>query len=228
MSYQYAYLIWVLIFFFIWLSLFLWRRDVRKEMWIMSLLFGIGGVVSQTIYIQDWWQPLTLTGTKIGLEDFAIGFFIGGVASVIYEELYKKKISTRKKLNLFKIKTSIVGMVFLLLFFGSFYILHLNSFYSTLIAFSVSTFIMLFKRKDLIDDSLITGILMLIMGIIIYFLLQIVQPGFIKEFWYLSGGWYSYLLFGVPLQEYIWYFLAGCFIGPLYEYWQEGRLVKKK
>jgi hypothetical protein len=27
------------------------------------------------------------------------------------------------------------------------------------------------------------------------------------------------------IDDIIWYFFAGLFIGPLYEYWQEGKLV---
>ncbi len=88
---------------------------------------------------------------------------------------------------------------------------------------------MLVKRKDLIIDSLFSGGLMLILGGIIYIIMQVMQPGFIQEFWYLNtGSWYEILFLGVPLGEYIWFFLAGAFIGPLYEYWQEGKLIKIK
>ena len=72
-SYQYSYLIWTGIFFLIWLILYLWRKDIRKEMLIISVLFGFGGIFSELIYVQDWWQPLTLTNTSIGIEDFLIG-----------------------------------------------------------------------------------------------------------------------------------------------------------
>ena len=60
---------------------------------MMSLLFGFGGIVSEQTHTQDWWQPLTLTGTRIGVEDFLIGFAIGGIAAVIYAEAYRKKVS---------------------------------------------------------------------------------------------------------------------------------------
>ncbi len=68
-----------LIFFILWLALYFWRKDIRKEMIIISAFFGIGGVLSELVNTVDWWKPLTITNTLIGIEDFLIGFFIGGV-----------------------------------------------------------------------------------------------------------------------------------------------------
>lgn len=84
MSYQYSYLIGDLILLAIWLVLFLWRKDTRKEMAIISLLFGFLGTVVTLIYLMDWWHPLTITGTRIGIEDFIFGFSTAGIAAVVY------------------------------------------------------------------------------------------------------------------------------------------------
>ena len=88
----YFYFIWSLIFLAVWLVLFLKRKDLRTEMLLISTWFGSAGLVSEATNIQDWWQPITITRTPVGLEDFIIGFAIGGVAAVIYEEIYKKKL----------------------------------------------------------------------------------------------------------------------------------------
>ena len=197
-------------------------------MLIISILFGIAGIGSQIVYLKDWWRPLTITGTSIGVEDFLIGFFIGGVATIIYEEIYKKKVRLKKRIKGNGSNFLSLLILFILLFFGSFYILKTDSFYSSVIAFIISISIIYIRRKDLILDSIISGILMLIIGILVYFLLFIIQPGFIKQFWYLNKVWYAVLLFGIPIGEYIWYFLAGAFIGPLYEYWKEGKLINIK
>jgi hypothetical protein len=231
-SYQYTYLIWVGIFFLIWIALYLWRKDVRKEMLIISFLFGIGGIISEVIHIQDWWQPLTITNTKVGIEDFLIGAFIGGVAAVIYELIYNKKVKIKKAKKKEKFKRNInfyfIAIILLSLFLGSFYFLKINSFYSSIIAFLISTFIIWVKRKDLIKDSIFSGFLLLVIGSVVYYILLTIQPEFINKFWYLESIWYTKLFLGVPIAEYIWYFLAGAFIGPLYEYWQEGKLITLK
>ncbi len=224
MNYQYSYLIFTGLFALIWAVFYILRKDTRKEMLFMGLLFGIGGVLSQLVYVKDWWKPMTITNTLVGVEDFLIGFFIGGIASVIYNIIYKKKVKLKKR----NYKRYIL-IVFVITFFGCFYFLKINSFYSSVIAFLSGILFIWIKRKDLIISSAITGFLLLIIGVGCYLILDnLLQPGVIKEFWYLKESWYSSLLLGIPLGEYIWFFLAGAFIGPLYEYGKEGKLIKIK
>jgi hypothetical protein len=47
-------------------------------MLIMSLLFGIAGLLVEPVYAHDWWHPLNLTNTSVGIEDFLFGFVVGG------------------------------------------------------------------------------------------------------------------------------------------------------
>ena len=223
-DYNYFYLTWALIFLSIWAVLFFKRKDVRREMLLISLWFGFGGLVSEYTNIQDWWQPITVTGTPVGLEDFLIGFAIGGVAAVIYEEIYKKKLK--------KVKTKISpwfdpGFAFLLLpalYLLFFFVFKWGSFYSVVPTYLIGLGYMLFLRKDLIKDSLISGFLMLCVGIGIYFFLFLIYPNYIQEFWYLKDNWYSSLLWGIPIAEYIWYFLTGAYIGPMYEFLKRMRV----
>lgn len=223
---MYSYLFWNFLFLLLWLILFFWRKDTRKEMFIISLLLGIGGIVSEFTHVKDWWQPLTITNTSIGVEDFLIGFFIGGILSIVYEFIFNKKIKQKKfRLNL---KTNYLMIYFPLVFLFSFYILNLHSFYACIIAFSTSTFFIYYKRKDLIKNSIFSGLISLVIGIIIYFILILTYPEFINKFWYLPDYWFSYIILKIPLAEYIWFFLAGAFIGPLYEYWQEAKLINIK
>lgn len=224
-SYQYTYLILDLILLALWLVLFFYRKDTRKEMLVISLIFGVIAPFFELVHVLDWWKPLTITGTIPGIEDFLFGFGIGGVASVVYEEIYRKRIRINKKNKFTNSNFSYSILLFIILFFGSFYILKISSFYSSVLSFVIPTSVILLKRKDLIKDSIISGFLMLIIGTLIYFFLKIIQPGFIEEFWYLGDVWYAGLFLGIPVEEYIWFFLAGAFIGPLYEYWKEGKLI---
>jgi len=231
-NYQYAYAAWTFLFFIVWTAFYLWRKDVRKEMLFISILFGFGGPASELIYIQDWWQPLTLTGTAVGFEDFFIAFFIAGVSSAIYEVVSEKRIRIKRAALKNKNNENKLFLFFafflILLFFGSFYIFKINSFYSSVLAFGLAAIIMYFKRRDLIIDSLLSGFFTLVVGISIYFILSLIYPDFIQQFWYLKDSWFAKLIFGIPIAEYIWYFLAGAYIGPLYEFWKEGTLIDKK
>ena len=233
MDYRYFYFLWSLIFLTIWLILFLHRKDLREDMLFISFFFGWGGVISQFTHLVDWWRPLTLTGTPVGIEDFIIGFSIGGIASVIYIEMYHLKFKSEHHFLKMKSKKHyFMGDIFLftfaLVFLGMFYIAHLSSFYSVVIAYLSGIGVMAFYRKDLILDSAVSGIIMLIMGFLIYCLLFLLYPEYILKFWYLRGNWYSQLMFGIPLSEYIWFFFTGAFIGPLYEFVRNKKLLHIK
>lgn len=230
-SYQYSYLIGDFILLAIWIILYLWRKDIRKEMLLLSIIFGIGGIFVQFIYIQDWWHPLTITNTIVGIEDFLFGFVTGGIAGVIYEEIFKRKVKIRKtdkkKENYIWIKLFLIISLLTILLFIGFYILKISSFYSSVLAFTISIFIIWIKRKDLIIDSIISGILLMIISFIVFNLMEIASPGWIHSTWYfenLSG----IIILNSPLEDVIFFFLSGAFIGPLYEYWQEGRLINIK
>ncbi|HTY43680.1 MAG TPA: lycopene cyclase domain-containing protein [Patescibacteria group bacterium] len=230
-NYQYTYLIGDFIFLAVWAVIFLWKKNTKKEMLILSVLFGIAGIIAEIIYIKDWWRPLTITHTPVGIEDFLFGFSAGGIMSVIYEAIFKKKIRIKKARKKKKIKRNLEFLFIIsllsILFLGSFFLLKLNSLFSTLIAFAVPISIIYIKRKDLITDSLATGVLAVLIAIIAYNLLDLMTPGWIQKFW-LFENMQKIIILNVPIQEIIWYMLAGMFIGPLYEYWQEGRLINKK
>lgn len=77
MSYRYTYLVLDLVLLGFWLVLFLRRRDTRKEMTIMSLLFAAAGLPADYIYLKDWWHPqFVLSGFR--LESIFFGFVLGG------------------------------------------------------------------------------------------------------------------------------------------------------
>ena len=231
MSYQYTYIIGNLILILLWLALFWWRKDVRKEMLVVSPFFGIIGLLTEYYYIKDWWKPLTITGTAIGIEDFIFGFGIGGVAAVIYEEIFKKKIRVRK---ISKIKDKernlnfavLIGLM-AVIFVGTIHLLDFNTFKASVITILFPILVIYIKRKDLIDDSLATAVIVTLLSILGYALLNIISPGFIEEFW-LFENIGKIIILGTPLEEIIWFFLIGALIGPLYEYWKEGKLINIK
>lgn len=76
-------------------------------------------------------------------------------------------------------------------------------------------------------DSLMTGAILVSLVFIFYPLLNIISPGWIEHFWLFQNIGYITVL-NIPLEEIVWYFLAGIFIGPLYEYWKEGKLINIK
>ncbi len=195
----------------------------------MSLIFGFIGPFSDVLYTRDWWHPLTVTNTKIGPEAIIVGFAIGGIASVIYEDIFKKKIRTRRVSRSRKRRDDLNFSIVLIIsggtLLGAFFFLGLGSLLSTVLAFGIPAVIIWIRRHDLILDSLASGIFLLAVACFVYSVLQILTPGWIQAFWT-----FRYVpditILSLPINDVLWYFLAGLFIGPLYEYWKEGKLVK--
>lgn len=231
MDYRFTYLLMGILFMLVWLVLFFLRKDNRKEMLIISALSAIAGPIADILYTQDWWNRPTLMGTNIGWESILVGFMIGGIASVLYEDVFKKKVKIRKKTK--KEKTIKIYQLVLIIalisfiFFGSFYLLKLNSLWATILTCIIPTAIIWVHRGDLIVESFVTGVLLVLVASLVYSILNLLTPGWVQAFWYFKNVT-DIMILNLPLDDLIWYFLAGVFIGPFYEFWQEGRLEEVK
>lgn len=225
MDYQYAYLFANLFILFpVWLALYLHRRDLRPDILIMSFIFGICGPISEILYLQDYWQPQTFTGTSIGIEDFLFGFFIGGITSVLYLELFNKHISKKRTRShptrFFFLFTTI------LILFISFYVFDLNSIYASVVTFLSLAIFIYHKRRDLFVDQLMSGIFLAGMMFLLYLLFLYIFPEAIHRWWFLKNI-SGVLVLGIPVEELLWAFSFGLVGGPIYEFINGFRIVKK-
>lgn len=219
MDYQIAYLTGTLVILMpIWLTLFIFKKSLRKEIIITSLIIGTVGVLSEVYYTRDYWNPQVLGGEIIGFEDFIFGFFIGGISSTLYEALFgkmhSKKRDGRYRWNLFTVPFLLVFYLILKISVAGF---NLNSIYASIIGFLVLAFILIFFRKDLVADSLISGILFGIVMLFGYFIFLYLYPEAINRWWQL-GNISGMLYRGIPVEELAWAFSWGMFAGPMYEF----------
>jgi len=217
--YKYAYILGTLLICFpIWLTLVLHRKDLRKEILLTSLVGGFFGPISQLIYTKDYWKPELFSNQTIGIEDFLFGFFIAGIAASIYEGVYGKRFAkrTQRDTNWFVNFAMLVTVVF-----GTFLILTLstnvNSIYASMVSFLVGTSIIFFKRRDLAKDMLFSGLFLAIFGLISYTILLAVYPDLITKWWFMNNISGVFVL-GIPIEEIMWGFTGGMFIGPFYEF----------
>ena len=114
--------------------------------------------MSEFFYLRDYWHPELFTGWAIGIEDLLFGFAIGGIAAVIYEELFGKKHARRHlpahpkwmlAVALFGITWMLVGNI----------VLGFNSIYVSILSFLIIGASILFFRHDLLKDALLSGLL---------------------------------------------------------------------
>jgi len=222
--YQYAGLVYITILFFIWLIIFFKRKDLRKEMLLISFFTGILGPISEFFY-KDYWKPEYAFRYLPMLEDYLFGFFIGGISAVIYTAIFSKRLIKKQKgilywPMLFLIFTGLSILIILNL------ILEINSIYASFIAFIIVISIIWWRRPDLIKNSIYSGLFLAIMSIILYLFYLKLYPNIIQDWWLLHNI-SGILIFGIPIEEPIWFFLWGMIGGPLYEFWQKYGLKVK-
>jgi len=213
------------VFFPIWLFLYFFRKVLRRELLTVSMLFAVVAPISEIIYLRNYWRPQTLfSGIYLFhypvpvLEDFLFGFFIGGIASVIYEEMWGKRISNRRNRTHHWVWfiPSLFGLSFLVLVL-SIGVFNFNAVYANILVFAVCSLVMLAYRQDLWLDSLMSGILVGCIMLLAYAIFLKAYPGIIQK-WWLMNNLSGFTLMGVPVEEFLWAFGMGMMAGPLYEF----------
>jgi hypothetical protein len=182
-----------------------------------SIMIGVLSVATAHYWwTLDWWHPVTITGTRVGREDFIVGFFSGGIMATAYEVLL------RKRLYRVAVKSHHLGGFALLLLLGCitswlFWGVGITSFYASSIAIIVAAIVLFWDRSDLIVDGLASGVLMALISVSSYVTILYTAPEWIQQTYHwdaLSG----ILIAQVPIEEYVFWFLAGILFGPFYEY----------
>lgn len=223
--YKFSYLVGDLLFLIPWIILFFYRKDVRKEMIFMGLILLFMGLLYEPLWwTTDWWHPPTITGTKIGIEDFLLGFTNGGIGAVIYEVIFRMRLYKKSK------EQHVLGVIVLLMLFFSItalfvWLFHISSFIATSVSMITTGFILAYLRKDLFISAFISGFLLVIVSMPVYLILMLLSPGWIEKVWdfqKLSG----FLIAGIPIEDLIFYFLVGFLSSYLYKY-GSGKYLRK-
>ena len=213
-------------YFPVWLALYIHREDLRKEMVTMGVLVSIGGMLMETfIWTSDWWHPKTITGTMVGIEDVIFGFLVGGIIVASYEEILSEKLvkfrsKTKDNVKHFLIVIALSALI------GSvtFYYMNMHSYYSSILAMIISTLVIFFYRKDLITLSVVSGVIVTLISIPIYCLWFSFDSTAIN-FW-IHENISGIMFIGIPIEDLLWFFAAGMFVSPLYEFWKGEKLEK--
>jgi hypothetical protein len=86
----------------------------------------------------------------------------------------------------------------------------------------LTALVVVFIRKDLIATSFLSGILMAFISFLFYLVILLLSKEWVDQT-YLRG--ISGIRFiGVPIEEFVFWFMSGLVFGPFYEYWQGERL----
>ena len=225
-SVRYAYFIATLPALAIWLYFYVKREDLRREMLVISALIGLLSIVTSYYWwTADWWRPLTITGTKVGIEDFLLGFGYGGIMAVVYAVFTGRRYGRRRAithgLHDFYLILFLLAQTTTWLFYG----VGLTSFYASTFAMLLVTAVMLFMRKDLMFNAIMSGLFVAAISTLFYATASLVSGEWADKT-YMLDTLSGIHVVGIPVEEFIFWFLAGMVFGPFYEFYKGLRLSK--
>lgn len=224
-SFRFAYLLLCIPFVVVWVLIFIFRKDTHKEQLAMSYKAAILGPLSEIIYFRDYWIPESVFSFHIGrfpfmIEDVIFGFVIGGISSVIFEIVFREKLSKFSLHAKYAISTFSILFIFMFvlsmaLSFG------FNSIYASSIAFVAAAIPIIYFRHDLFLNAIGSGLCVMLVMFVSYTLLLAVvlnADELLRRMWLLYDTRLGVRVAGVPLTEMVWGFTLGFVAGPWYEF----------
>lgn len=197
----------------VFLIIYYLRKDLRKVMMWTGLLsvplFLLKFVIVQNFDINSLNRLLYL---KYFIETIVFGFTFGGIAAVIFEVLFHKKLKTVPHPHRHQLSFLIAGPI---IFTLSIILLHLSFGISIVLGFLSQAAILIYLRKDLIWDSLLSGLFLASFYLIFYYLYFVSIPGRTTPLWF--SDFTGIAIFGLPIEEFMAIFAFGLLWGPLYE-----------
>ena len=222
----YSYFFGSLFAFVVVLLIIVFYPSYRKEMIIVGTIVAIIGVISEYWFFRDYWRPQLLLrfGILGGVEDLLFGFSAGASSSIVYHLFFIRKkalklTEARNWIYLLAILNCLLVFIFLNEISG------INSIFASAISLLLTSIFMISIRRDLIMNSLFSG---LIFGLVLTLCegaLLIFMPQYLTEYYALNNQFP--VLFNVfPLTEFIWGISFGMVFGPIFEF-AEGRMYKR-
>ncbi len=206
------YLIADLIGGLIWLFFYFRRKDLRREIIVMSLLAAPLGLFD-LLYVPTYWTPQTFFNLPIGIEGIIFSFIIGGIAAASYAEISKKKIIKISKYH--KHFSIIVLLSIIPTMFIFNHLFPINIAISMYVALLLGIALTVLIRKDLLRSTIIGALTFgLIYGSAIIFWSALYPH---TQDWFNLVGLPKIFIFNAPVYEIIFGFLFGAYWGNLYE-----------
>lgn len=208
----------------VWLVLFFISRETRREMLIMSVLMLLA--MPGTIWLAgtDVRSLEVFTGIVITADMLIFGALVGGIASVAYHVLFRKRFQKLKKSERKPIKPAAAHwLAHLLIILGIWafaslfltFVFNINAAHTLIVGGIMVGLYVIADRKDLLMDALLSAILMAVM----IFLIE--QVFVIRIFPEITP---TAFFASVPLEEIAWAAVIGFTFGPLYEYTRQLKL----
>lgn len=219
---QYVWLLWSFAFLVPW-ALFYWARPgFRGEMLRVSLATSLLGL-SEPIFVPEYWNPPSLFDlaqrTGFDIESLIFCFAIGGIGAVMYNAVANRSLGEvpHAERHSGRHRWHRVAIAAPFLTFPALYLLPWNPIYPGIVALAIGGVANVLCRPDLMSNTLVGGVLFLLLYAIFMLLLVVFAPGYIEQVWNLpdiSGV----LLGSIPLEELAFGFAFGLYWAGIYEH----------
>lgn len=217
-NYQYSYFIGALIFAAAWIVLYIFGKKYRRQMiWgsLLSAPFALTGF----LFIPQYWNPPSLFDLDhrfgISIEDVLWSAAVGGIATVVAEELFKERLVgiRRKQVHRHYLPLIVIAIAFVALEV----IKPTTSMYNMIAAFLAGAITIAFLRRDLIHYMLGGAVVFALCYLLLFAYFLILYHEFVPRF-YNSGNLLGIYIFGVPIEEIIFALSGGAVWCVMYEY----------
>ncbi len=235
---MYEYLIGCFILSAVWLVGFILRKDLRQPMvwsglaYIIATTFLAIGLKTLAVFnigetiVPSFWNPKTLFNLALitggySIEDALFMFFIGGVATFVYELALQRRIKVAKSRK-HHLRAPLIGIAAALLFEILF---KANWIYALAVFGFAAAASIWVENKNLIGHSLLGGTILAIAFLAAFALFNQIFPDFVQRvynFQNVSGV----LVLSVPLEELLYAFSFGLAWSPIYEYEHGAKTIK--
>ncbi|MBV9159774.1 MAG: hypothetical protein JO019_04225 [Candidatus Kaiserbacteria bacterium] len=210
---EYAYLTLDLFFAVLWMLIFVFRADVRRELLVTSLILTLFSIL-EPIIARDYFAPEYALPIfrGFGFEDVMYCFFLGGLASVIHDAFLRNRGTERTARHLF-IWAALLAAGFAAFFIGTL-AFHANSIMYGAVLLLVLGTLHLIVRPELWANAVSSALLTLAIVFVAYrgWLLPL-YPSVMHDF--IRSDSY---LFNIPVQEYLFALAWGFYCGPAYKF----------
>lgn len=226
-SYSYAYAVGCLFLLASWLLVFLWRKDLRREM-VWATIIGLPFGFIDYLLVPNYWHPSSLFGLMekygVGLESFVFMGLMSGLSSVFYEFTTGVHAPYGRPSRVHHFGPVLLSLTSFLVFSALFP-------WRVIYVFMTSGFIGAISlgllRPDLWGVMLWGGCIFAIFYTAVFLLVNVLFPGLVSVVYSVDDLWGIYVV-GVPLEEIAVGFFVGGFWGAVYQYIKGLRYSYKK
>jgi hypothetical protein len=221
-SYHYVWLIWASVFLLPWTVLFVARPAIRRRMlWASALTAPFG--LTELLFVPAYWNPPSLFDlahrTGLDSESIIFCFAIGGLAAAGYRVLAPASehalAPQAHSSRLHRLHLAALASPFFV--FGALLMLPWNPIYPGVAALFAGALASGLCRPDLWRNTLVGGVIFLVLYTVFLLGLKLLWPGYIETVWNL-GDLIAWRPVGLPLEELLFGFGFGMYWSSVYEH----------